>query len=68
MYLLLEYNIFLGSNSFFMYFCYTCLETAPAEFQETVAISKLFQDALESVIGDDVNNIAVKGIETLGNK
>ena len=68
MYLLLECNIFLGSNSFFMYFCYTCLETAPVEFQETVAMSKLFQDTLESVIGDEVNNIAVEEVETLGNK
>ena len=68
MYLFLECNIFLGSNSFFMYFCYTCLETAPVEFQETVAISKLFQDTLESVIGDEVNNIAVEEVETLGNK
>ena len=49
-------------------YCYTYLETAPVEFQETVVISKLFQDALESVIGDEINNIAVEGVETLGNK
>ena len=31
-------------------------------------MAKLFQDALECVIGDQINNIAVEGIETLGNK
>ena len=51
-----------------MCICYTCLETAQVEFQETVAIAKLFQDALECVIGDEINSIAVEGVETLGNK
>ena len=41
--------------------CYTCLETAQVEIQETVAISKLFHDALECVIGDEINNITVEG-------
>ena len=31
-----------------------------------MAISKLFQDAFECVIGDEINNIAVEGVETLG--
>ena len=51
-----------------MCICYTCLETAQLEFQETVAIAKLFQDALECAIGDEINSIAVEGVETLGNK
>ena len=37
------------------------LETAQVEIQETVAISKLFHDALECVIGDEINNITVEG-------
>ena len=41
--------------------CYTCLETAQVEIQETMAISKLLHDALECVI-------TVEGVETLGNK
>ena len=68
MYLFLESNLFLGYNSFFMSICYTCLGTAQVEFQETVAMSKLFQDALKYVIGDEINNIAVEGVERLGNK
>ena len=28
----------------------------------------LFQDALGCVIGDEINNIAVEGVETLGHK
>ena len=51
-----------------MSICYTCLGTAQVEFQETVAMSKLFQDALEYVIGDEINNIAAEGVERLGNK
>ena len=68
MYLLHECNLFLGCNRFFMYFCFTCLETPPVEFQETAIMSKLFQDAIESFIGDEINNIAVEGEVTLGNK
>ena len=48
--------------------CYTCLETAQVQIQGAVAISKLFHDALECVIGDEINNITVEGVETLGNK
>ena len=68
MYLLLKCNLFLGYNSFFMSICYSCLETAQVEIAETVAISKLFQDALECVIGDEINNITVEEVETRGNK
>ena len=50
-----------------MSICYTSLETAQTEFQQTVAISKLFHDAFECVIGDEISNIAVEGVETLGN-
>ena len=52
MYLFIECNLFLGYNSFLISICYAYLETAQAELQETVAISKLFQNALEFVIGD----------------
>ena len=68
MYLLLECNLFVGYNSFFMSICYTCFRTAQVEFQETVSMPKLFQDALECVIGDEINNIAVEGVERVGNK
>ena len=67
-YLFIEWNLFLGYNRFFISICYTCLETAQVEFQETVTISKLFEDALECAIGGKINHIAVEGVETLGNK
>ena len=50
-----------------MSICYTSLEAVQTEFQQRVAISKLFQDAFECVIGDEISNIAVEGVETLGN-
>ena len=68
MYLLFKCNLFLGYNSFFMSICYSCLETAQVEIPETVTISKLFQDALECVCGDEINNITVEEVKTLGNK
>ena len=51
-----------------MSICYSCLETSEVEVSETVAISKLVQDVLECVIGDEINNITVEEVETLGNK
>ena len=68
MYLLFKCNLFLGYNSFFMSICYSCLETAQVEIPETVTIWKLFQDALECVCGDEINNITVEEVKTLGNK
>ena len=60
MYLFLKSSLFLIMIAFSCV-CYTCLETAQVEIQETVAISKLFHDALECVIGDEINNITVEG-------